>query len=129
MDFSLPLQTPWGLRWVHVEVDGETHFSKPRQGGTVTAQFAKDRKKEGAAWEQNLMLVRLHHADQRPPPQPCLWRQALAQAVAVAKLERPHRFIIFTPSYSQLGLETRVEAIQVGPPPCPALTMYILRPW
>ena len=38
-DFRCPLLT----QWVHAEVDGETHFTKPRQGETVEAQREVDR--------------------------------------------------------------------------------------
>lgn len=43
MDFSLPVVTTWGLRWLDVEVDGETHFNKPRQGQQYGDQKAVDR--------------------------------------------------------------------------------------
>lgn len=64
LDLSLPLLTPAGLHWVHVEVDGQTHFSKPRQGESVGAQKEVDSRKDSAAWRQRRMLVWLHHLDQ-----------------------------------------------------------------
>lgn len=104
-DFSFPVQTAWGLRWVHVEVDGEQHFSKPRQGRTVGEQKAVDRKKDGEALELGYMLVRLHHADKRS------WQKVLDLAAGYARLQLAHRFIIYTKSYEQLGLQTKVEAL------------------
>ena len=103
-DFSIPVQTPWGLRWVHVEVDGEQHFSKPRQGRTVGEQMAVDRKKDDEALELGLMLVRLRYADQDS------WQKVLDLAVSYARRQHVHRFIIYTESYKQLGLQTKVEA-------------------
>ena len=104
-DFSCPLLTQWGLRWVHAEVDGETHFTKPRQGETVGAQREVDRNKDSAAWEGKHMLVRLHHADQGE------WGEVLCRAVSLAKRQRPHRFILYTHSYGQLDLKNKVQAL------------------
>lgn len=102
-DFSLALQTPAGLRWLHAEVDGHTHFSKPRKGESVGAQKDVDRRKDMAAWEQGRLLVRLHYLDQG------VWPQALRQTVHYAMQPSTDRFIIYTRSYSQLGLESRVQ--------------------
>ena len=102
-DFSLALQTPAGLRWLHAEVDGHTHFSTPRKGESVGAQKDVDRRKDMAAWEQGRLLVRLHYLDQG------VWPQALRQTVHYAMQPSTDRFIIYTRSYSQLGLESRVQ--------------------
>lgn len=102
-DFSLALHTPAGLRWLHAEVDGQTHFSKPRKGETVGAQKDVDRRKDEAAWEQGQLLVRLHYLDQG------VWDQALRQAVHHAMQPGTARFIIYTRSYWQLGLQNRVQ--------------------
>lgn len=108
-DFSIPLLTPWGLRWVHEEVDGETRFNKPRQGESLGAQQDKDRRKDSAAWEQQLMLVRLQFADMGTRG---LWGAALQQATGLAREQQcQHRFIICTPSYKLLGLRTKIEAL------------------
>ena len=99
------MQTPWGLRWVHVEVDGEAHFEKPRCDETLGQQKLRDRRKDAAAWEQRRMLVRLHYLNRRS------WGRTLQQAATVAGRRQPHRFIIYTYSYGQLGLKTRIEAL------------------
>lgn len=112
LDFSVPVLTPWGLRWVHVEVDGETHFTKPRQGESVWGQRERDRRKDAAAWEQKQMLVRLHHGDWRAGggEQP-EWEAALQRAFQLAWQERPHRFLILSKSFSQLAMQDEVEAL------------------
>lgn len=109
-DFSVPLQTPWGLRWVHVEVDGETHFTKPRQGSTVGLQLERDSKKDAEALRQQCMLVRLHFADYKEQSleQPW-WEGALQRAFGLAQQQRTRCFIVYTKGYEQLGLVDKVN--------------------
>lgn len=121
-DFSLALQAPAGLRWLHAEVDGQTHFSKPRKGESVGAQKDVDRRKDRAAWQQGRLLVRLHYLDQG------VWGQALRQAVHYAMQPGTTRFIIYTRSYAQLGLESRVES-QEGEPLLPNTLTVKTGPW
>lgn len=100
---------------MHVKVDGETHCTKLRQGETVGAQKAVDRRNDNEAWWPQLMLVQLHDADQTS------WRARLQQARVLALGKRPRRFIIYTRSYKQLGLGTKAELLKVRPTP-PART-------
>lgn len=106
IDFSVPLATPWGVRWLHVEVDGETHFSKPRKGSTVEQQRDADSRKDEKAWQQELMLVRLHYLDQR------WWGSRLQLASRLARRRARMRFILYTRSYRQLGLHCKIQTIQ-----------------
>lgn len=94
-DFAMPVRPTGGasLRWVHVEVDGQTHTSHAWQGGFVKDQQAKDRDKDEAAWAAGHMLVRLHHDDLLE------WGRRLKVAAYVAAQQREHRFIMYTKSY------------------------------
>jgi hypothetical protein len=113
IDLSIPIQTPWGLRWLHVEIDGETHSTKAWQGQTLGQQRLRDGKKDAEAWRGECMLVRLHFYDLRPnlPDYTKVWRETLAYAAQLAMLERKQRFIIYTPSYKALGKQSCVEAL------------------
>ena len=52
VDFSMPVRAVGGeLRWVHVEVDGETHTTKGWEASTAQQQQARDREKDALAWE------------------------------------------------------------------------------
>lgn len=101
-DLSMPVRPRGGgsLRWVHVEVDGQTHTCQPWQGTTVEEQQAKDRDKDEAAWEAGHMLVRLHHSDLLE------WGRRLKVAAYLAAQQREYRFILYSKSY---GLASRGE--------------------
>lgn len=101
-DFSMPVRPRLGpsLRWVHIEVDGQTHTSRGWQGAAVEGQQAKDREKDEAAWAAGHMLVRLHHRDLLE------WGRRLKVAAYLAAQQREHRFILYTKSY---GLASRGE--------------------
>lgn len=118
-DFSMPVLAANGQRrWVHVDVDGETHTSRARQGSSLGQQQARDRRKDEAAWGAHLMLVRLHHADIP------LWGRLLRLAACYARHERRQRFILYTKSYGELGLsgERRHSKVRACSPctPCPS---------
>lgn len=104
-DFSFPVQTRWGLRWVHVDVDGEIHDIKPRPGEHIGKQQDRDRRKGSEALKQGRMLVRLHYRDGGD------WGPALDMAASYAQQEQPVTFVIYTHSYCALGLATTVKAL------------------
>lgn len=105
-DFSMPVLAANGeQRWVHVDVDGETHASRARQGSSVGEQQSRDREKDEAAWRAGLMLVRLHHNDLP------LWQRLLKLAAWHARQPQRRRFILYTKSYREQKLEARWEAI------------------
>lgn len=101
-------------RWVAVEVDGETHFRKPRGGSSQQQRRRQDREKDEAAWAAGLPLVRLHYADRHE------WRHALAAARLYAQQGCRH-LLLYTGSYaspSRLipadGSERQLNWAQVG---------------
>lgn len=106
-DFSLPVEAPEGLRWMHVEVDGEQHFDKPRQGESLGQQLEVDRRKDAETMKQDRMLVRLHYADKD------IWKGVLAGALQLAAFPQQQRFLFYSPSYTRppLELKTRVEFV------------------
>ena len=108
-DFSLPVEVANELRWVHVEVDGEQHFHKPRQGELLGQQLEVDRRKDAETMKQGRMLVRLHYADKD------IWKGVLAGALKLAAFPRQQRFLFYSPSYTRppLELQTKVEFVKV----------------
>ena len=80
-------------RWVAVEVDGETHFSKPRGRTTQQQRRRQDSDKDAAAWAAGLPLVRLHHADSHE------WQHALAAARHYVQ-QRCRSLLLYTSTYN-----------------------------
>lgn len=123
VDFSMPVRAVGGeLRWVHVEVDGETHTTKGWEASTAQQQQARDREKDALAWEQGLMLVRLHHRDL------LAWSRFLRAAAFLAARPCRGRFIFYTPAYAQLQLESRSGLM----PRCahsPSMACHPIRCW
>ncbi len=104
-DFSMPVRVGGELRWLHVEVDGETHSKKGWQGRSAEQQQARDREKDTIAWEQGLMLLRLHHRDF------LAWPRLVRKAAILAGRPRQGRFIIYSDAYKELGLKTKSEPL------------------
>lgn len=113
-DFVFAAAAGSGRRWVAVEVDGETHFHKPRGGSSQQERRRQDSEKDEAAWAAQQPLVRLHYADRHE------WRYALAAAQHYVQL-RCRSLLLYTRSYaspSRLlaadGTERHINWAQVG---------------
>lgn len=119
MDISVPVQVGSQLRWLHVEVDGEQHgkhnqLHSQEQGqqhtqqlgwGNVSAaeQQLRDRKRDDAALEHGLMMVRLHFDDMP------WWGARLTGAHKLACQDSRWRFVLYTKSH---GLKDKAEVIR-----------------
>lgn len=117
-DFSLPVVVESGLRWLHVEIDGEQHFDKPRQGEPAGQQKAVDQEKDKQTMAQDRMLVRLHYVDKG------IWAEVLTGALKLAYFPQRQRFVFYSPSYTRppLCLVTKVEHVQVRREGCSLYT-------
>lgn len=101
-DFALLVRSEGGeLRKVYFDADGETH-DEACWDTTAGQQRQRDREKDEAAWEAQLMLVRVHYSDL------AFWPATIQQAVAVAKQRRRHRLLWYTKSH---GLAGRSQAL------------------
>lgn len=101
-DLLAAARTAGGSRcWVAVEVDGETHFSRPWRGGSKRLRRQQDQEKDERAWQRHQRTVRLHHADTE------VWGDALLAAQAYAMMQHLQTFILYTPSYEELGCTSR----------------------
>lgn len=91
-DFIFAVAVGSKQRWVAVEVDGESHFSKPRGRTTQHQRRQQDNNKDAAAWAAGLPVVRLHHADTHE------WQHALAAARHYVQ-QHCRSMLLYTSSY------------------------------
>ena len=87
----------WILEWeVLVEVDGEQHVSRGRQGTSVEQQTNRDRQKEEAAVRMGFHVVQLHCED--VGTYGYAWRDVLIRALTAASAGQPAT-VHYTPAY------------------------------
>lgn len=96
-DLALLVRAEGGeVRKVYFDVDGETH-DEQYQDTTAGQQWVRDRRKDDAAWDGGLMLVRLHHSDSK------FWQSTISKAFALASKQQCYRLVWYTKGHGLRG--------------------------
>ena len=81
------------------EVDGEQH-EEQCYDTEAEKQWERDRLKDKAAWQEGLMLVRLHCGDLK------YWEDTISRAIGLAKQQRPYKLLWYTKSHGLQGKQS-----------------------
>lgn len=95
IDFTIEWTSAGGTRRIlHVEVDGEQHFTKDYHDVRKETQLQIDREKDDLIFEQGQCLVRLHYKDTNR------WAASLRKAKSMAEKYPTRNFILYGKSYA-----------------------------
>jgi hypothetical protein len=98
MDFTVEYKHRGATRVLHIEVDGEQHFTKPCHGTSVQEQRQVDKERNKKVLSQRRHMLRLHYQDQGS------WPDEIKRARARIESDSSRSNVMFSHSYKNNDL-------------------------